>query len=85
MKSKDIRKEHSVHKKESVSPSDAKTIDYNENGRKYRIVHDHYNAIVSRPDTGEIVGVYKAANRIWKKMPGSISNNVRVLVEDLYA
>ncbi|MBQ3432793.1 hypothetical protein IJG22_00645 [Candidatus Saccharibacteria bacterium] len=83
MKSKDIRKENTKHKNSAPS-NGSKAIDVDENGYKYHIVHDHYNAIISRPDTGEVVGIYKAANRSWKKMQGFVSNNVRVLVENLY-
>ena len=87
MKGKNIRKEKA---KKPLRPP----VDHNqktfftdwEKGIDYRIVHNNCEAEVRLRLTDELVGVYKAATRSWRKVQSLdyLTHGVRVMVEGLY-
>lgn len=85
MKGKNIRKENVKKPVRPPVDHDAK-FNFLDQGVEYRITHNNQEAEVRLRGTDELVGVYKAATRDWKKirLRGFLTHNVRIRVENLY-
>lgn len=88
MKSKNIRKENS--KKRIQQPIDHNfQVYYTDinNHIDYYISHNNCEAVVRLQNTLELVGVYKAATRNWKKVhyKDYLTTDIKRKVESLYA
>ena len=88
MKGKNIRKEN-IKKpaRQPVSHDHKVYFTDQKSGIDYRIIQDNYEAEVRLRFTNELVGIYKAATRNWKKVQfgNYLTRDVRIMVESLYA
>ena len=85
MKNKDIRKDqsghqHKTHNSEPQENLKTTTVKYGEN--KYLIDHDEYSAVVRLAGDKAILGLFKAATRVWKT--NDLPLYVQTEVENLY-